>query len=67
VLTAATGHRQALLSSCATIDKGPQERKVVSQIFEHAFEISLEAGHPRPRFAVVPIAPRGELAQRRLP
>jgi hypothetical protein len=60
-LTAAAGHRQALLASRPAVDEGPQERKVIREVLENAFEISFQAGDARPRVAIAPIAPLGEL------
>lgn len=39
----ATRHRQTLLASCAAIDERPQERKIVREIFQYAFQITFQA------------------------
>jgi hypothetical protein len=60
-LSTATGHRQLFLAAGTTIDKGPQQRKVLSKIFEDAFEIAFEASHAGPCLTVMTIPPRHEL------
>ena len=63
---ASTRHWQSLLPSGAAIDERPQQREVVGEIFEHALEIPLQPGRPRPRLASCAIAPRGELPRHHL-
>ncbi len=62
-LTTATRHRQALLAPWSPIDERTQERKIICEIFQHAFEVSFQASHLRTSVARAAIAPFGELTR----
>jgi hypothetical protein len=49
------------LPSRTAIDEGPQQRKVICQVFQHPLEIALQPRHVRSHLCVAPIAPLGEL------
>ena len=52
---------QSFLPSGVAIDQRPQQRKVIGEVFQHAFEVPFQPHRARPRFIVARIAPGGEL------
>ena len=55
-------HGQTFLPARTAINERSQKGEVVGEIFEHALEVSLKTGYPRPPLLTAPVTPLGKLA-----